>query len=61
METKELDFNGFKMNGFVALFLHLVVFSAIIVFGFIIGVGRSVPLMFFSMLISMLSFILFAG
>ncbi|MGP1535681.1 SPFH domain-containing protein [Bacteroides heparinolyticus] len=61
METKELDFNGFKMNGFVALFLHLVVFSAIIVFGFIIGVGRSVPLMFFSMILLVLWFILFAG
>ena len=25
METKECGFSGFKMNGFLALFLHLVV------------------------------------
>ena len=35
METKELNFNGFKMNGFFALFLHLVVLTAMIVGGFV--------------------------
>ena len=28
METKECSFSGFKMNGFLALFLHLVVLTA---------------------------------
>lgn len=35
METKELNFNGFKMNGFFGLFLHLIVLPALIFFGFI--------------------------
>ena len=38
METKECGFSGFKMNGFLALFLHLVVLTAVIIFGFIISV-----------------------
>ena len=32
METKECGFSGFKMNGFLALFLHLVVLTAVIIF-----------------------------
>ena len=35
MEAKELDFKGFKVNGFLALFFHLVVLTAVIIFGFI--------------------------
>ena len=35
METKEMIFKGFKMNGFLALFLHLIVLSAVIVYCFI--------------------------
>ena len=38
METKECSFSGFKMNGFLALFLHLVVLTAVIIFGFLISV-----------------------
>ncbi|MDR0962510.1 MAG: SPFH domain-containing protein [Mediterranea sp.] len=34
METKEFTFSGFKMNGFLMMFLHLVVLTAIIVYGF---------------------------
>ena len=34
METKECGFSGFKMNGFLALFLHLVVLTAVIIFDF---------------------------
>lgn len=30
METKENDFKGFKMNGFLMLFVHLILFTAII-------------------------------
>ena len=41
METKEFIFNGFKMNGFAMLFLHLLVFTAVIVACFVVG---SVPL-----------------
>ncbi|MDR0988659.1 MAG: SPFH domain-containing protein [Prevotellaceae bacterium] len=34
METKEKDFAGFKMNGFTMLFLHLLVFTAVIACGY---------------------------
>ena len=37
METKELLFKGFKMNGFLMLFLHLIVFTAAIVGCFVLG------------------------
>lgn len=57
MEEKELNFSGFKMNGFLALFLHLVVLTAVIVFGFII----SVPTVIISVCLSVVWFILFAG
>ena len=57
MEAKELVFKGFKVNGFLALFLHLVVHTAVIVFGFII----SVPTLILSVCLSVVWFILFAG
>ena len=31
MDTKEFVFKGFKMNGFLALFLHLVVLTGVAV------------------------------
>ena len=34
METKEITFSGFKMNGFVMLLIHLLVLPAIIALGF---------------------------
>ncbi|MGN0257707.1 MAG: SPFH domain-containing protein [Bacteroides sp.] len=34
METKERVYAGFLMNGFAMLFIHLVLFTAVIVFGF---------------------------
>ena len=34
METKEKVYAGFLMNGFAMLFIHLVLFTAVIVFGF---------------------------
>lgn len=57
METKEFDFNGFKVNGFLALFLHLVVLTALVALGFII----SMPTMILSVGLSVVWFILFAG
>lgn len=57
MEAKELDFKGFKVNGFLALFLHLVVLTTAIIFGFI----TSVPTMILSACLSIVWFILFAG
>lgn len=58
METKELDFKGFKMNGFLALSLHLVVLAAVIVLGFI----TCVPTMFvLSAFLTVVWLILFAG
>lgn len=35
METKEMTFNGFKMNGFAMLFIQLLLMPAAIVFGFL--------------------------
>ncbi|HJA84460.1 MAG TPA: SPFH domain-containing protein [Candidatus Bacteroides intestinavium] len=37
METKEFIFKGFKTNGFLMLFLHLIVFTAAIVACFVWG------------------------
>lgn len=37
METNEVNFKGFKMNGFAMLFIHLVLLSALIVWGFMQG------------------------
>ena len=37
METKEFIFKGFSLNGFAMLFLHLVVFTAVIVACFVVG------------------------
>lgn len=37
METKEKIFNGFKLNGFLVLFLHLIVLTGIILWCFLIG------------------------
>lgn len=53
METKECGFSGFKMNGFLALFLHLVVLTAVIIFGFII----SVPTLILSVCLCLIWFI----
>ena len=57
METKELDFKGFKMNGFLALFLHLVVLTGVIVLGFI----TCVPTLVLSVFLTVVWLILFAG
>ena len=57
MEAKELDFKGFKINGFLALFLHLVVLTAVIIFGFI----TSIPTLVLSVFLTVVWFILFAG
>lgn len=37
METKELKFNGTKMNGFLMLFLHLIVTTGLIIACFILA------------------------
>ena len=42
MEAKELNFNGFKMNGFLGLFIHLIVLPALIFFGFITCVPTAI-------------------
>lgn len=58
METKECSFSGFKMNGFLALFLHLVVLTGVIVFGF---VSVKVPFMVLSAILVVVWLILMAG
>ena len=58
METKECNFSGFKMNGFLALFLHLVVLTGAIVFGFM---TFKVPFMVVSAFLVVVWFILLAG
>ncbi len=37
MEAKEFDFKGFKLNGFLGLFIHVIVLTALIVGGIIIS------------------------
>lgn len=51
-------FKGFKMNGFLALFLHLIVLSAVIVYCFIAGTPVSFTL---GILGGLVWLILFAG
>lgn len=58
METKECGFSGFKMNGFLALFLHLVVLTGVIVLGF---VSVKVPFMVLSAILVVVWLILMAG
>lgn len=58
METKELNFRGFKMNGFLMLFIHLVVFTSVIIFGFI---SQIIPLFIVSSILAVVWFILMAG
>lgn len=58
METKELNFRGFKMNGFLMLFIHLVVFTSVIIFGFI---SQNIPLFIVSSILAVVWFILMAG
>lgn len=57
METKEMDFKGFKMNGFFGLFLHLIVLPAIIVLGFI----TSIPTGIVAGILCIVWLIMFAG
>jgi hypothetical protein len=57
METNEKNFSGFKMNGFLALFLHMVVLTAVIVWGFM----TSEPTAILSLFLSVVWLILFAG
>lgn len=58
METKEYGFSGFKMNGFLALFLHLVVLTGAIVLGFM---TMKVPFFVLSAFWVVVWFILLAG
>ncbi|MBE6287763.1 MAG: SPFH domain-containing protein [Mediterranea massiliensis] len=37
METKEMNYAGFKLNGFAMLFIHLVLLTGLIVGGFYLG------------------------
>ena len=58
MDTRELVYKGFKMNGFLALFLHLVVLTGITVTCFLMNMS---VLYVFGVLLFMLWLILFAG
>lgn len=58
MEAKECIFNGFKMNGFMALFIHLVVLPAVMFFGF---TTDQVALWLLSAFLGLVWFVLLAG
>ena len=58
METKEKVYAGFLMNGFAMLFVHLVLFTALIVFGFWLMEVWSIVL---SVLLTLVWFIMMAG
>ena len=57
METKEIEFNGFKMNGFLGLLIHLVVLPVFIFWGVI----TSVPTMILAGVLVVIWLLLFAG
>ena len=58
METKEKVYAGFLMNGFAMLFVHLVLFTALIVFGFWLAEVWSIVL---SALLTLVWLIMMAG
>ena len=58
METKERVYAGFLMNGFAMLFIHLVLFTALIAFGFWLAEVWSCIL---SALLTIVWFIMMAG
>jgi len=57
METKELNFSGFKMNGFLGLFIHLIVLPALIFLGFI----TCIPTAIIAGILCLVWLIMFAG
>ena len=58
METKETSFNGFKMNGFLMLFVHLILFTAIIVGCFM---SMMIPFFILGGILALCWFILIGG
>ena len=56
--TKEFDYNGFKMNGFLMLFVHLLVMPAAMLYGCFIGEVWSVVL---AVILGIAWFFLLAG
>ena len=58
METKEMFFKGFKMNGFSMLFLHLLVLTAIVALCFVYGGDL---LYILGCVLTLIWFILWAG
>lgn len=69
METKELDFKGFKVNGFLGLFIHVILLSALIVGGFMISVSAftdenyviGVPVVILAGILSLIWMVMFGG
>jgi len=69
METKELDFKGFKVNGFLGLFIHVILLSALIVGGFMISVSAftdenyviGVPVVILAGILSLVWMVMFGG
>ena len=69
MEAKEFDFKGFKLNGFLGLFIHIIVLTALIVGGIIISdsafaVDNSVmgiPIAVFAGILIIVWLVLFGG
>lgn len=57
METKEIEFNGFIMNGFLGLLVHLIVLPVFIFW----GVMTSVPTMILAGVLAVIWLLLFAG
>ncbi|MDE6348241.1 MAG: SPFH domain-containing protein, partial [Bacteroides sp.] len=67
-KTKEFSFSGFRMSGFLALFLHLIVFTAAIVGGFFVAAmgllgsfAVSIFMFVLSLVLSVVWLVLFAG
>lgn len=58
METKELNFRGFKINGFLMLAIHLLLVSGIITYSFI---QMTTPFFILGGVLLLIWFILFSG
>lgn len=69
METKEFDFKGFRVNGFLGLFIHIILLSALIAGGFIVSASAlvvdnyivGVPLVILAGILALVWMVMFGG
>lgn len=69
METNEFDFKGFRVNGFLGLFIHIIILSTLITGGFIVSASAlvvdnyivGVPLVILAGILALVWMVMFGG